>query len=187
MRRLLAAAAFGTFITPLTAQAEIETSLRAAAWSGARLNTPDDDPFARAEVWLRSTTAMGEALELRTEGWASTDAVGDGGDVEMRQALISARAGKLRLEAGRDVYAWGRTDRINPTDVVSPRDLRRLVDDENDNRRGLATVRAHVELAGGEVSLHWLPEFRASKLPTASTSGVEGVEPDDPGRQFAVR
>lgn len=172
---------------PLAARAEVETSARAAVWSGTRLNAPDEDPLARAEVWLRSNTTLGPSLELRTEAWASTDAVGDGGDVELRQGLLSARIGKLRLEAGRDVYAWGRTDRINPTDVVSPRDLRRLVDDENDNRRGVAVVRANMDLAGGELSLHWLPEFRASKLPTAATPGVEEADPDETDRQFAIR
>lgn len=187
MSRLLPAVALVVLAAPFAAQAEVETSTRAAVWSGTRLNQADEDPFARAEIWLRSATTMGPALELRTEGWASTDAEGDGGDIDVRQALLSARIGKVRLEAGRDVYAWGRTDRINPTDVVSPRDLRRLVDDENDNRRGLTAIRANMDMAGGELSLHWLPEFRPSKLPIAATPGVEDADPDNPGRQFAVR
>ncbi|WP_269716693.1 hypothetical protein [Caulobacter sp. NIBR2454] len=186
---LIAALAFGTLaLASSPARAEVEFSTRAGLWSGTRLNQPDEGLFARAEIWMRSTTALNSVLEVRTEGWVSTDPAGDNdAGIEVRQALVAAKLGGLRLEAGRDVYAWGRTDRINPTDVVGPRDHRRLVDDENDNRRGIATVRALVDVAGGELSLHWLPEFRATELPTVAVPGVEDVHPDSPEQQFAVR
>ncbi|RYG34403.1 MAG: hypothetical protein EON93_08150 [Burkholderiales bacterium] len=96
----------------------------------------------------------------------------------------------MRIKAGRQVFAWGRADRLNPTDILSARDYRRLVVDDDDARLGIAAVSAQMDVADGELSLVWAPEFRRTTLPQlVAPYGVPVYQqnPEDPESQFAVR
>ena len=185
-------AAFVVLLTtaPAHAEATIEPSVRSGVWSSDRLNR-DTGAVPSADVWIRANADITDKVALRLEGWAGLDPSGTGtpgGDV--REAFIKLKTGGIRLTAGRQILAWGRADRINPTDVISSRDLRRLVDEDEDNRRGLASVSISAPLAGGTLDLHWIPEFRPTILPqTLSQSGLAVVDehPSASGQSFAVR
>ncbi len=176
--------------SPALAAPSIELSGRAGAWSSDRTGT-DEGIEASAEVWLRARQSLGDGAALRLEGWAGANPDGTGrvtGDV--REAQIRLTAGGLSVAAGRQVQVWGRADRINPTDVAAARDYRRLVEDEDDNRLGLAGASAALPLAGGKLAFHWLPEFRATMLPIQiAATGLRGrrEQPDSTETQFAVR
>lgn len=186
MRR--AVLALGASLAASTAHADVETSWRVAGWSGDRLARAEEGAVPNAEAWVRANTPPGEGLALRFEAWAATDPKGqDKADLDVREASVTVTPGPLRLTAGRQVHAWGRSDRINPTDVVGARDLRRLTEDDGDNRLGLAGVGAQLDLAGGVASLHWLPEFRPNQLPISLPAPAVRDRPDHTANQFAVR
>jgi hypothetical protein len=165
----------------------LETSVRLGAWSGARLSDPNDRASAGGEVWVRAQAPLGENARARLEAWAGSDPLGrgqTGGDV--REASLGA----VTLTLGRQLFAWGRADRVNPTDVLAARDYRRLTEDDADQRLGLAAVSLAAPLAGGTLSAHWAPEFRATRLPqdfTLSGLGVRSAEPRGASRQGALR
>ncbi len=175
---------------PVQAEVTAEPSARLALWSSDRLNR-DGDAVPTLDIWVRAKADLSEVAALRFEGWAGLNpsGIGDpGGDV--REAVVDLKVGDIRLSAGRQIFVWGRADRINPTDVISSRDLRRLVDEDEDNRRGLASISMSVPLAGGTIALHWLPEFRPTILPQALSQPGLTVVDDHPAhseQSFAVR
>lgn len=171
------------------AQADAKFSGRIQQWSGDRLNRPDN-ATTNAEAWVKAKLPIGETVTLRGEGWVGLDPHGTGevgGD--LREGLIEINAGPITFKAGRQLFAWGRADRVNPTDVLAPRDYSRLVVEEDENRLGQAAVSLSVPLAGGIITGHWVPEFRVSILPqNLQAIGLPVIknEPADQG-SYAVR
>lgn len=176
---------------PGLASADVEGSLRASGWSGSRTAADDKGPIIEFEAWGRGEWRLAENLDAHAEGWVAIDPVGEGSaDGDIRDAYASWRIGEIQIDGGRKVFAWGRADRLNPTDVLGARDYRRLVEDEGDTRLGIGSVTGRFELAGGEFSVVWAPEFRATELPqTFEQPGLHVAHsaPDAPERQFAVR
>ncbi len=155
------------------AETEIQPSFRLSGWSSNRLND-DARGTLSGDIWVRARSSVASTVTVKVEAWAGTDPIASrtaGGDVREAHATLNMRAIKLTL--GRQLLGWGRADRINPTDMVSARDFRRLVEEEEENRLGIGAVSLSVPLAGGAVTAHWLPEFRASKLP--QTLGGNGL------------
>jgi hypothetical protein len=188
---LCAAAAATLIVCDGVAHAQADSSLRLAGWTGDRRGGPDDNPVVNFEMWLRNEWKESETLSFRAEGWAALDPIGDGDpDVDVREGYVSWRPGDLHIKAGRQVFAWGKADRLNPTDVMTARDMRRLVEDEEDNRLGIAALTVQRKLGGGELSLIWAPEFRATELPQnfeGQGFPVRYDAPSDKEGQYAAR
>jgi hypothetical protein len=174
---------------PTSAWAQsLDLSLRGAVWSSDRAGT-DRGEFATGEAWARARLPVNDNVRLQGEAWAE---VGDRGalDADVREAEIVATFRGLELRAGRQVIAWGRADRINPTDVVGARDLRRLNVDDGDDRLGVTTVTASFADGDGVFQALWIPEFRVTEPPLAGPpNGLASVDrkPDGASRQGALR
>ena len=78
-------------------------------------------------------------LNLRA-GWQDQGAA-DGTSGRVREAYIDFDAEPFSIRAGRQIIAWGRADRINPTDSLSPRDFTLLVPDDEQQRNGIDALR----------------------------------------------
>lgn len=73
-------------------------------------------------------------------GWQDQGAaIGESGRV--REAYIDFDAEPFSVRLGRQIIAWGRADRINPTDSLSPRDFTLLVPEDEQQRNGIDAVR----------------------------------------------
>jgi hypothetical protein len=171
------------------AQADLQLSGRIQQWSGDRLNRPDH-ATANLELWGKIKLPVGESVTVRGEGWAGLDPRGTGAaNGDLREGLIEIRVGPATIQAGRQLFAWGRADRVNPTDVLVARDYRRLVVDEDENRLGEAALSLSIPLAEGRLTGHWVPEFRASVLPQdiAATGLAVIKEPPADKSSYAVR
>ena len=100
------------------------------------------------------------------------------------------RFGRLDLRVGRQIFAWGRADGVNPTDNLTGEDLTLLAPDDDDRRLGTTAVRASYYLGDVSVSALWLPEFRGHRFPLpAPPPGLDFVRDvrEWPGDQWAVR
>jgi hypothetical protein len=151
--------------SPAHAQNSAALSGRLQAWTSDRLASTEKG-IGNAEVWGRAHVEIGAFAIVRGEAWAARDPRGTGdADVDIREGLIELDAGPVKLRAGRQLYAWGRADRVNPTDVLAPRDLSRLVVEDEENRAGQLAVSVGVPLAEGTLAAHWVPEFRPTTLP----------------------
>ena len=73
-------------------------------------------------------------------GWQD-QGVTSGASGRVREAYVEFDAEPFSLRAGRQIIAWGRADRINPIDSLSPRDFTLLVPDDEQQRNGIDAVR----------------------------------------------
>ncbi|MFN7835457.1 MAG: hypothetical protein ACK5NY_06690 [Burkholderiaceae bacterium] len=124
----------------MTAQAlppgmDTQLSLRTTVYSGDR-NLNDRGPIGTAEVWakLRWKNPFG-TLVVNAAPPVSTPAQRQPAD-RLRELYLRQTIGPLDLTYGRQVIAWGKTDGLNPSDVVSPRTFTRLSVSDDDLRRG---------------------------------------------------
>jgi len=127
------------------------------------------------DVGSRLGVAARLRSELRGEAWRGLiEAVGgtrqlayDDAPV-LRQGFVEYTHGPLQLRAGRQIVVWGRADRLNPTDNLSPRNMRALVSDIDEDRIGTDLVSARLQLheRWSLAALH-LPKLRASILPAS--------------------
>lgn len=170
----------------------LEGSVRAAWWSSSA-QFDDRDDVASAALWLRSTPDLGPAGRLVLEGWVrNDDALGHGSQrgptrARLREAYwrVDNEAWDLRL--GQQLVVWGRADRINPTDNVSPRDYTLLTPEDVDQRRGVAAAALAWRGDGVTVTGYWLPRFSPNRLPLPRLPGVRWREEVPHARQGAVK
>ena len=141
-------------------------SLRGGYWSSNRL-FDDRGDLGTASTWLRMDKRFGDGFGVYAEAYGGReDMRSDGHDVaRLREAYLDGRAGALDFRLGKQIIAWGRTDRLNPTDNLTPRDARLLAADIDEDRFGSLAAKttwnldAHTSLTGV-----WLPEFRPNRI-----------------------
>lgn len=131
------------------------------------------------------------------------------------EAYIDLLLGSLELRVGKQVYAWGRADGLNPTDNLSVWDFSDVLDTD-DEKIGAISVRADYNLGGWTLEAVLVPSFTPSVLPTptsrwwpalpdrvlnpafpqagpptlaASYSAGDAIRPDEggPSTQYALR
>ncbi len=172
-------------------QAGITGSMRAGYWSSTRDLDPEDH-LGAGMFWLKASRPISDRVAFLLEGWAAVEGPLDDPDAtgELREAFIDVRVARLDVRMGRQIFAWGRADGVNPTDNLTGEDLTLLAPDDDDRRLGTTAVRASYYVGDVSVSGLWLPEFRGHRFPLpAQPSELTFVrEPDEwPLDQWAVR
>lgn len=172
---------------PAAAQdAFVDTSIRGSLWSEGDPAKPSES-IGHVDAWVRGEAAVSESVTISGEAWASASSPASSaihGDV--REAWLRWRGEMAEVRIGRQVLAWGKGDRINPTDMLAARDWRRLVVEDDDNRLGQFVTSVAFDAGGGKITALWLPEFRASAPPVA-TPGLIDRAPDNAVAQGAIR
>jgi hypothetical protein len=84
----------------------------------------------------------------------------------IREAYARVENGPLTAKLGRQVIAWGRSDRISPTDNLSPRDYTALVPDDDEQRQGLDAALVRYELSQTVSVVAVVGRFEENVLPT---------------------
>lgn len=166
-------------------------SVRAGYWSSTR-DLDGEDHLGAGMIWAKSTRPLSDRVSFLAEGWLSLRGPAGDSDVtgELREAFVDVRFGKLDVRAGRQIFAWGRADGVNPTDNLTGEDLTLLAPDDDDRRLGTTAVRASYYFGDVSVSALWLPEFRGHRFPLpAPPPGLDFVREvrEWPGDQWAVR
>jgi hypothetical protein len=165
-------------------------SLRAGYWWSDR-ELDDRNSFTPVSLWLKATPDLGSGFSLQAEGWAADEGPlrGKGPRGELREGFLAWRGDTVDLSVGRRIVAWGRADRINPTDVVASRDYTLLFSDDSDQRRGSLMATAGYLVGNLTLTALWLPGYRPTVFPIRKPPGFHVHQPD--GRfhpdQFAVR
>ncbi|HTV21444.1 MAG TPA: DUF1302 family protein [Polyangiaceae bacterium] len=140
-----------------------------ATYAELALRLGIDDPGvgdAHAEVRVRS----------------GLDGVTPGPDVDLREAYVNLYLGKLDLRVGQQIIVWGRADAFNPTNNLTPTDLRVRSPVEDDRRLGSLAARLWFDLAPLRLEGVWLPVYAASEIPSVGLPEfVSSSEPRYPG------
>jgi hypothetical protein len=85
--------------------------------------------------------------------------------VDLREAYVDAYLGPVDLRLGHQIIVWGRADAFNPTNNLTPFDLRVRSPIEDDRRLGNVGARMFVDLAPVRVEGVWLPLYAAAHYP----------------------
>lgn len=84
----------------------------------------------------------------------------------VREAYVDYQNDHFRLRIGKQIIAWGKADRFNPTDNLTPRNFQVLSADDDDQRFGSTGVSMVTYLpAALTITGIVLPKFISSKIP----------------------
>jgi hypothetical protein len=181
----------GSFVADLIRQTELGGSLRAAYWSSSRsLNNQDNLPVAA--LWLHGSSQLAPGVSLFAEGWVRNDDLfkAEATSGLFRQGYLDLRFGPLDLRLGKQIIAWGRADRINPTDNLTPKDFTLLVPEDSDQRSGTTGIKATYHWASFSLIGVWLPTFEPDTIPIQQpppTFTLRERVPGEPVSQWAVK
>ena len=161
----------------------LSQSLRFGYWRSTR-SVDDQINLLPASLWLRERYSFDSGMTLHAEGWLQSKDVAHPWQAEsrgeLREAYLRDTLGDFDIRFGRQIVAWGRADRINPTDNLSARDLTRMFVEDDDLKRGSTLLRlAHPLGETAELQLYWIPEFRPEVHPLAERIGPFSIAGDD--------
>ena len=83
-------------------------------------------------------------------------------DTVLREAYLDLYLPNLDLRLGKQIFSWGRTDLINPTDNLTPVDFTDILDTE---KFGLLALKADGFIGDFTLTGVWIPTFSKSLLP----------------------
>ncbi|MGH8488461.1 MAG: hypothetical protein ACREXS_06245 [Gammaproteobacteria bacterium] len=149
-------------------------SLRTDYFSSDKALTDETDLFgisAQAKVLPTFTDNLDGKLEVRLSDF---DVVGGHEtDATLLEAYLSLHntIGQVRL--GKQIVAWGRADRINPTDNLTPRDFTVLLPFEEDQRFGTYALMLDTYLSDDlTLEVFTTPFFEPSIIPFSRDEAI---------------
>ena len=176
---------------PAVAQDDVEIDARAAVGMWSRdFSLPKDPDVAAASIKLGARWSPSERLSARVElfGYATFRNERQRQRAELRTAVLVYEGERYALRVGRQIEVWGKADKLNPTDNLSPRDFRILSSDDDDQRLGLAMVRADLVLNDRlRLKSYWVPEFRQTNLIFPLAPQIARDRRDNDTGQVAVK
>ncbi len=189
----------GLFEQSLAATPAASPQAAPVQWSGyvrgdfyqgkVRGEADSDVKAAYGEFALVARTAKGTYGDGFAELRARFGRQGDQQDtvLDVREAYANAYLGPLDLRLGKQVVVWGRADILNPTNNITPNDMRVRSPVEDDRRIGNVGARAFLRLGSLPMRLEgvWMPFFVPSELPPVSLpSFVSFGDPRYPAPTF---
>ena len=173
-------------------QTDISGSIRGSYWSSSR-DLNDKDNLGVAALWLRGRSQLAEPVALVADAWLMNDNLFQARSTgaQLREGYLDFRFGSLDLRVGQQIIAWGRADRINPTDNLTSRNLTLLVPEDSDQRTGTTGIVATYHLAGFALTGVWLPTFQPDIVPLRTPPDPYVLRPrqlpSEPVTQFAFK
>lgn len=99
-------------------------------------------------------------------------------------AYLDVKTAAVDFRIGKQILAWGRTDALNPTDVITPRDYTVMLPFDEDERSGAWGVRSNIYANETVVaSLFYGVKFKPSTLPFVSRGERQYVFDTDGARR----
>lgn len=173
---------------PLLEPLALSGSLRAGYWSSSQ-NLGDSSELPLGALWLKSQPRFNEQLALVAEGWLMNDQAVTGAkrQARLREGYLSASAGDFDLRLGKQLIVWGKADRLNPTDNLSPRDYTLPVADDDDQRFGAYAARLDYHWRDWSLTTIWLPKFQANVIPLPQRRDLHFHEDMPDSQQAAIK
>ena len=165
-------------------------SLRTGFWSSNRLNDKEQD-IGTGSIWLKLDKRIMSGVSVYTEGYVrDQNLFGTSEEFDrIKEMYVHVRKGDWDYRVGRQIIAWGRTDRLNPTDNLTPRDFTLMSPEIDEDRFGTEAIKIS-RVFGMYSSLTgiWIPNFRPNELPPANVAGLQFSEVEPGGsNQYALK
>lgn len=85
--------------------------------------------------------------------------------IDLREAYVNAYLGPVDLRLGQQIIVWGRADAFNPTNNITPFDLRVRSPNEDDRRVANVGARMFINFEPVRLEGVWMPFYKPSELP----------------------
>lgn len=167
-------------------------SVRLGYWSATR-DLDGKRPIGSAMLWAKAKRDFSPRVSAFSEAWLASRGPVDHGETrgELREAYLDMKLDRFELRVGRQIFAWGRADAINPTANLSGEDLTLLTPDSEDRKTGTIAIRSRYFLPHSlSISGIWLPEFRPTRFPFPDLGSATTFVMENrhwPANQFAFR
>lgn len=140
---------------------------RAGYWSSNR-NLDDSGGVTKGTCFINWRESLSDSLRVAVNGrlgWNDSGA-DEEGQGRLREGFLQGESGPWSMRLGRQIIAWGRADRINPTDSLSPRDFTLLVAEDEEERMGIdALLGRYQSSSGPALTAVVAPRFEPHKIP----------------------
>jgi len=182
----------GDLSRSIVEQTDITGSLRGSYWSSSR-SLDKKENLGVAALWLRGRSQLAPPVALVADGWLMKDTLFQEHATKalLREGYLDLQLGSLDVRVGKQIIAWGRADRINPTDNLTSRDFTLLVPEDSDQRTGTTGIKAAYQLAGFSLTGVWLPTFEPHVVPIETPRDpfilLPRQLPNEPVSQYAVK
>jgi len=100
--------------------------------------------------------------------------------VALREAYVNLYAGPVDLRLGQQIVVWGRADAFNPTNNITPFDLRIRSPVEDDRRLGNVGARTFLNFAPLRLEGVWMPLYRPAEIPVVVPDYVQFTQTNFP-------
>jgi len=100
-------------------------------------------------------------------------------ELDLREAYVNAYAGPVDIRFGHQIIVWGRADGVNPTNNLTPIDMRVRSPDEDDKRMGNLGLRMHLNFLPVRIEGVWMPLYSPSRLPDIQFYDAMIFDPDN--------
>ncbi|MEO6024758.1 MAG: DUF1302 family protein [Burkholderiales bacterium] len=165
-------------------------SLRGAYWSSNR-RVDDEDHLLNTSLWLKLDRKIIKNWGVFIEGYLnSEDPFGDHKNTNrVREAYVEGRLADWDFRLGKQIIAWGRADRFNPTDNLTPRDFTLLAPEIDEDRFGSVAAKAAWNWnSSTSLTAVWVPIFRPHVFAFPEQAGVSfSHDIPDSRRQWALK
>lgn len=165
---------------------QLSGSLRVGYWSSSRkLDGRSHLPVAA--LWLKAEPKLWENILLTVEGWVRNQGLFQADETtgELREAYVDVHLGEVDLRLGKQLLIWGRADRLNPTDNLTPRDFTLLVPEDDDQRLGVPAVKATYYWRSFSFTGIWLADFTPDHIPLRQPPASIRLRQRQPGSGIA--
>lgn len=149
---------------------DLNGSVRAGYFSSSRKLDGKND-LGTGSVWLKATQNIGEDISLVAKGWVRNDE-SYGSLKKLQEGYLNFSSGNVDYRVGRQIIVWGRADRLNPTDNLTPRNFTLLTPEEDDQRIGSLAAKVTYHLHDNSLTGIWLPDMNPNIFPVTTTPGI---------------
>jgi len=168
----------------------ITGSARGAFWTSNR-RSDDETNIGVGQFWAKLDRKLDKGLGVFAEGYlGEEDVFGYKRSTNrLREGYIDLRHNEWDFRLGKQIVAWGRTDRLNPTDNLTPRDFTLLDPEFDEDRFGSLAAKAAFNWGRGKsITAVWLPDFSPNVYAFTDAPSVtfQKSEPNS-SRQFALK
>lgn len=166
----------------------LDGSVRAGYFSSSRKLDEKND-LGTGSVWLKATQNFGEDASLVAQGWVRNNESfrSSGGSEKLLEGYLKFSAGNADYRIGRQIIVWGRADRLNPTDNLTPRNFTLLTPEDDDQRMGSLAARITYHSHKNSLTGIWLSDMEPNVFPVAATPGIFYTEHIPHANQFALK
>ncbi|MBN2343492.1 MAG: hypothetical protein JXX29_04830 [Deltaproteobacteria bacterium] len=155
---------------PRQPRAELKTGYGELALKLRAVKERMTDGFAELRLkggYLNDETYLGQPTERSGGG----ESIGEfDTSIMLREAYVNLYLSRLELRLGQQIVVWGRADGINPTNSITPVDIRVRSPEEDDRRLANIGLRARLNLNPLRLEVVWMPIYVPSVMPKVALS-----------------